>query len=76
MDCMASNAATKNGLVLSSRPPQAESWNGRCSCDRPNVSLIWRQSLIAKTGSTFDRKSLLMILATRCSTLFVPTARA
>jgi hypothetical protein len=56
MDCMASNAVAKNGVVLSSRPPQAESWNGRSSCDRPNVSLIRRHSLIAKTGSTFDRK--------------------
>jgi len=28
MDCMASKAVAKNGFVLSSRPPQAESWYG------------------------------------------------
>jgi hypothetical protein len=61
MDCMASKAVAKNGLVLSSRPPQAESWYGTHSCGRPNVSLIWRQP-DRETGSTSIVEELPMVL--------------
>jgi hypothetical protein len=51
MDCMASNAVAKNGLVLSSRPPQAESWHGHlmwpteCEFDLGVTALIAKNRL-------------------------------
>jgi hypothetical protein len=48
MDCMASNAATKNGLVLSSLPAASGMLVLSLPTRRPNVSLIWHANQIAK----------------------------
>jgi hypothetical protein len=55
MDCMASNAATKNGLVLSSLPA-ASGMLVQSPTRRPNVSLIWHAAnQIAEPARTLDR---------------------
>jgi hypothetical protein len=51
MDCMASKAATKNGLVLSSLPAASGIVVQLRPARRPNVSLIWQANQIAETGS-------------------------
>jgi hypothetical protein len=56
MDCMASNAAAKNGLVLSSLPAASGILVQSRPARRPNVSLIWQATQIAEPARTLDRK--------------------